>query len=173
MRRGTFTKRFFLLTVLAITSVRADPSTNLPGANPSAAQGSPTSPVTEVLKLLRAHTVPDVIVAFVQSWPTPYLTSAEDLLRLRKAGAPPALLDAVARRGAELRWQKSMQNSDNRPNSVVPYPASPVTGAAAIGDLISPYPFSESLWWWANSYPRLYPGPGYYFGWWNYPRRWQ
>ena len=116
---------------------------------------------------------------FVRQWPTPYLTSIDDLDHLRRAGADTNVLSAFARRGAELRLKTfvHLQDSSTAPNStnaplVIFYPV-PVYQHSF--DLWPPdhwsgppYIFSEALRWWANFYPFPNDDPGWG---WAYPRR--
>jgi len=124
--------------------------------------GDRTNVVAEVVKLLRAGTDPTVVAGFIQQWPEPYLTSVDDLRALRQAGATEIILNAFAKRGAELRLRASLDRThrstaaatnapttlfyperQSRPNFMSLEPE-------AQGSL---YPFSDALWWWANLYP--------------------
>jgi len=120
----------------------------------------------QVSKLIRGHSSEDVIVAFIRQWPTPYLTSADDLDHLRQAGAGPRVVQAYAQRGAQLRLRahRSAEASSANVPSVMFVPVSrtaPQLGPESSGG--TPYIFSDALWWWANYYP--YPFPYYGWGW--------
>jgi len=76
----------------------------------------------ELAKMLAGQTEPPVIVTFIEQWQQPFLTSSEDLLALRKLGASPAILNAYARRGAELRLRAARATGTDARPSVVFYP---------------------------------------------------
>jgi hypothetical protein len=123
----------------------------------------------EVEKLLRAGTDRAVVMAFIAQWPTPNLTSAEDLAHLQEAGADSALIRAYVRRQAELRLSHSLrQQASAGPATqaptvlIYPAPASPPLLNVHRVDKTwgTPYLFSDALWWWAN----VYPFPGSWIG---------
>ena len=82
--------------------------------SPSVAPSQPAAPgftlkpigiVKEVLKLTESGADSAVIKAFVQSWPTRYSVTADDILRLHQAGVSSDTLTALIQRGAELSGQ--------------------------------------------------------------------
>lgn len=83
--------------------------------------------VKEVEKLTQSGTEPAVIKAFVQAWPTPYSTSADDILHLHEIGVPSDVLTTLIQHGAEL-------------GSRAPTPGNPNGGAVGA---TAPAPYSE------------------------------
>jgi hypothetical protein len=135
---------------------------------------APDSLVMQITRLLRARMDPALIAGFVRQWPTPYLTSIDDLARLRQAGADSNVLSVFARRGAELRLKTvgEVQQSSTAPRPtnapvVIFYPVPVYQRSLDLGPPQRwsgpPYIFSEALWWWANFYPLPYDSLGW--GW--------
>jgi len=80
--------------VLAESPVPANSTTN-----------ASTRLMSDLEKMPQARMSSAVLIAYIEHWTAPYLTSVDDLLTLRKRGATPEILNAFARGGAELRLQ--------------------------------------------------------------------
>src|SRR5689334_18006444 len=77
--------------VTVTTNAPAAPSTSAP--TPFVLR--PVGIVKELEKLMQSGTEPGVIRAFIQSWPTPYSVTADDILRLHGEGLPSDVLTVL------------------------------------------------------------------------------
>jgi hypothetical protein len=160
--------------LLAGRAAGVDAGTAQTRGSVGASNRSSTAIVSEIIKLMDARMGTEVIRGFIEQWPTPYLTSAEDLRHLKQAGADSPTLTAFARRGAELRLRASRDGLERSPaataTNLSPIVFYPVAASVRLGSSFPPdwnvnspelYPFSEALWWWSN----FYPYPRYGMGW--------
>jgi hypothetical protein len=143
---------FALLCALTGTKARAQGTAVIAPLPPRA----PTNLVGQVTELIRGHAEPTVVIAFIDHWTVPYLTSVEDLLTLRQVGASLRIVAAFEKRGAELRLRahRQLQRDSTSTNSpqVVFFPVfNPPPGAGwnlpfspNVGE-INPYFFSDRL----------------------------
>jgi hypothetical protein len=171
MRQWVFIALLGFCVPAAVTAAEASPP-QATAADPNAAAEGKA--VSEVLKLLRSHTDPNLIIGFIRQSPRPYLTSAYDLLALRKAGASEEILDAFSKRGAELRLRAYLDSRQGAAAGPTNEPVILLSSGGRSFDWLSPqpsvqvphYPFSDALWWWANFYPyppAPYPALGPYW----------
>src|SRR5438045_310125 len=82
-----------LVTVTTDSTVPAPPP-SAPVAAPAFSL-RPVGIMKDVEKLTQAGTDPAVVKSYVQTWPTPYSVTANDILRLHDLGVPSDVLTAL------------------------------------------------------------------------------
>src|SRR6267143_1388528 len=103
-----------LFTCLSWAAVAADPASPASNsAEPTSAAPSSLSSLAaaDVVKLSQSGVSDDVLLAFVNSSQQPYNLSANDVLYLKNAGLPPAVLEAMLRHDSALAKFPSPGNS--------------------------------------------------------------
>ena len=135
----------FLVNSARMAPIQAQPNrsalgtdtTNAPPVPSQHAQPTfvlkPVGVVKEVDKLTQSGADPAVIKAFIQSWPTPYSVSADDILHLHAVGVPSDILTTLIQHGAELVARTAVTAGTrlvaDSPNAPIPYPeAAPAMG---------------------------------------------
>jgi acidic type I keratin len=85
--------------------------------------------VKEVEKLAASGTDPAVMKSFIESWPTPYRVTADDILRLHNEKIPSDVLTTLIQHGAELGTQAAASAMAQQPGVMgVPPAMSPTPG---------------------------------------------
>jgi hypothetical protein len=108
---------FVLFTCVPLVVIAADQASPAPdSAAPASATPSSLSspPAADVVKLAQSGVTDDVLLAFVNSSQQPYNLSANDILYLKNAGLPPAVLEAMLRHDSALAKFPSPGNSQQK-----------------------------------------------------------
>jgi hypothetical protein len=142
-------------------------TTNSPAAAPAPVFVlKPVGIVKEVEKLAQAGADPSVVNAYIQSWPTPYSVTADDVLRLNAAGVPSDILTTLIRHGADLAAQSAASNPPAPPYQDINAlpdqgpPSAPDAYAAAPGVDSGAYDYSAPPVYtdYGSPGPYVYPG---------------
>ncbi len=129
--------------------------------------------LAEVLRLVKSQLSDQVIVAYIQTSPFIFRPNAEELVILKKAGVPDAILTAILEHGAPSRMVQRPGPGLRPPASVVGPPAAPVAPypgyqATAYAPAYPPAPATPLFWGpmfsFNNSFPTLINGTPVYSG---------
>ena len=160
--------------VIATTSLRAVTLESGQAAKPTAESRKSTAKgesanqalsygIAEIVKMVEAGVDVSTIETYVQSSPTAYNPSAQDIVQLHEQGVPSSIITAVIRHGKELRekWAQSQPAQSQVPSQQTA-PASPNNGLSAQPTYVrasAPQNYYASP---SYTYPAYYPSYSYY-----------
>jgi hypothetical protein len=121
----------------------AEPAAPAPATAVATAPAKFSPKVAEVVKLAQSGVGDEVVVAFIKNSSSPYRLGAGDVLALKDAGVPSAVVSAMLARDTALRAKRETAPS-NPPSAAPPIPAPP--GSAAPGAAGTPrYVYQQKL----------------------------
>lgn len=163
----------FSFVANAINAAATPETTPAPASPPVFSAG-----VGDIVKMVDAKVDPQVIRAYIQSSPTAYNPSANEIILLKNRGVQPELLTAMLQRGAEVRAQRSKvaQPAAPAPTATPQYAPAYVAGSQPVYqsyDYAQPVAYSypyytyPSTVYYTGGYGGYYPyyWPSFYFGW--------
>lgn len=90
-----------------------------------------SSGIADIVKLVKAGVGTSIIEAYIQNSNVAYYPSAEEILRLHNLGVPPELLQALIKRGGEMRSQQAQAIKENSERLAQQQTVAPVAPVAA------------------------------------------
>jgi hypothetical protein len=135
----------------------------------------------DVVKLVQAGVEESVVLAYIQSSAVAYHPSASEIIKLRELGVSSPVIDALLRRGDQLRERAAKAQKDSSPQAQPASPGqsavpatlppvasmydSPLYSAASPTVVYAPYPaYGSVVYSYGGYYPYVYSGyyPRYY-----------
>ena len=113
--------RMAILLALGVVVANSDLSARAADTQPAQASGSATLPATaapqfsgrinEVVSLTQSGVDQSIVLSYIKTSPGPFQPSADEIIKLRDASVPNAVIAAMLQRGGELRDQAVAANA--------------------------------------------------------------